>query len=180
MLRLKFTTAFLITLSLLLVINTQAQDSEKSVKMKDLPEAVQKTVREQSQGASIRGLAREIKDGKTFYEVELKVNGHTKDVLIDPSGAVVESEEEIAMEALPTVVKTAIEQHAGKGKIVMVESITRNGVIEAYEAEIKNGRKTSEVKVSPSGQVLSTESDDDDADDKDDDDDKSSTKTKKP
>ncbi len=161
MLRIKITTAFLISLSLLLVVNTWAQDSEKAVRMKDLPQAVQKTVREQSQGATIRGFAREIKDGKTFYEVELRVKGHTKDVLMDPSGAVVETEEEITLGSLPPVVKAAIEKHAGKGKILLVESITKNAAIEAYEAQIKTGRKISEVKVSPDGQLISTESDGD-------------------
>ena len=78
----------------LLVSAAHAQDSEKRVKMKDLPEAVQKTVREQSKGATIHGFARETEDGKTSYEVEMKVNGHNKDVLIDPSGAVLAVEEQ--------------------------------------------------------------------------------------
>ena len=164
MLRIKYAAAFL--LSLLLVSNAHAQDSEKVVKMKDLPQAVQKTVREQSKGARIRELAKEIKDGKTFYEVALKVNGHNRDVLMDPTGAVVEIEEEITIDALPPVVKTAIEKHAGKGKIVRVETITINASIEAYEAQIKTGRKFSEVKVNPDGQVISTESDEDDAKEK--------------
>src|SRR4051812_35886143 len=68
-------------------------DSERSVKMKDLPAAVQQTVREQSRGAKIRGLSVETENGVTNYEVELLVNGHSRDVLIDPSGAVVTVEE---------------------------------------------------------------------------------------
>lgn len=177
--KLKMTTAFLITLNLLLVVNTQAQDSEKPVKMKDLPEAVQKTVREQSIGASIRGLAKEIKDGKTFYEVELRVNGHSKDVLIDPTGAVVEIEEQVRVNSLPPVVKTAIEKHAGKGRIVLVETITKNAVIEAYEAQIKTGRKISEVKVTRDGVLISIENEDDEAKEKAAEQ-KTPTKTKKP
>jgi hypothetical protein len=51
-----------------------AQDTEKKVKMSDLPEPVRKTVREQSKGATIRGLAKETENGITSYEVELKVN----------------------------------------------------------------------------------------------------------
>ena len=77
----------------LLVSAAHAQESEKKVRMKDLPEPVQQTVRQQSKGVTIRGFARETEDGKTSFEVEMKVNGHNKDVLIDPSGAVLAVEE---------------------------------------------------------------------------------------
>ena len=35
---------------------TQAQDNEKAVQMKDLPETVQATIRKQSKGGAIRGI----------------------------------------------------------------------------------------------------------------------------
>jgi len=43
---------------------------EKAVTMKDLPAAVRRTVQEQSQGAAIRGLSKEVEAGKTVYEVD--------------------------------------------------------------------------------------------------------------
>jgi hypothetical protein len=152
--RIKNATAILFSLSLLFSANTFAQDSEKPVKMKNLPKAVQKTVQEQSQGATIRGLSKEVKGGKSSYEVELKVNGHNKDVLIDSEGAVVEIEEEVALTSLPPAAKAEIEKQAGSGKIGMVESITKNGAIVAYEAHVKTGKKRSEVKVGPDGQLI--------------------------
>ena len=126
MLGVKSSTALLFCLGLAISANGYAQNSEKPVKMKDLPEAVRKTVQEQSNGATLRGLAKEVEDGKTFYEAELKVNGHNKDMLIDPSGTVVEIEEQVAMSALPAEVKATILKNAGKGKITAVESITKN------------------------------------------------------
>jgi uncharacterized membrane protein YkoI len=78
----------------------EAREQEKRVRMRDLPAAVQQTVREQSRGATVRGLSRETEDGKTNYEVELRTGGHNKDVLIDPSGAVVEVEEQVNYHAL--------------------------------------------------------------------------------
>jgi hypothetical protein len=129
-------------------------DSERSVKMKDLPAAVQQTVREQSRGAKIRGLAVETENGVTNYEVELKVNGRTRDVLIDPSGAVVAVEEQVTLASLPAAVKTAIERSAGGGRILLVESISKGGVVEAYEAHVRRGRKTVEIKVGPDGQLI--------------------------
>ena len=131
-----------------------AQDSEKKVKMKSLPSAVQTTVNEQSKGAVIRGLAKEVKDGQTFYEVELKVAGHNKDVLIDPSGRVVEVEEQVTLDSLPPVVKAEIIKQAGKRRIVMVESITKDNALVAYEAHVKSGLRTLEIKVGVDGKLI--------------------------
>ncbi|MBI3469901.1 MAG: hypothetical protein HY013_00925, partial [Candidatus Solibacter usitatus] len=103
--------------------------SETKVQMKDLPPAVQKTVAEQSKGAIVRGLAKEVEDGKTFYEVELKVKGRTRDVLIDPTGAVVSVEQEVALDSMPGAARAASEKGAGKGRIVLVESVTAGGKV---------------------------------------------------
>ncbi|MFL6284929.1 MAG: hypothetical protein ACJ74Q_17435 [Pyrinomonadaceae bacterium] len=129
-------------------------ESEHSVKMKDLPAPVQRTVREQSRGAKIRGLSVETENGVTSYEVELKVNGHNRDVLIDPSGAIVSVEEQVALAALPDAVRVAIMRNAGRGRVLIVESISKGGAIEAYEAHVRRGRKTVEIKVGPDGQLI--------------------------
>ena len=129
-------------------------DSEHSVKMSELPAAVQQTVREQSRGAKIRGLAVETENGVTNYEVELRVNGHTRDVLIDPSGTVVAVEEQVALASLPATVRDGIVKNAGGGRVGIVESISKGGVIEAYEAHVKRGRRTVEIKVGPDGQLI--------------------------
>jgi uncharacterized membrane protein YkoI len=140
---------FLALPALLLASGVSA--AEKRVKMESLPPAVQKTVQEQAKGATIRGLTKETEDGKTFYEAELKINGHNKDLLIDPAGSVVEIEEEVALASLPAAVKDAIQKHAAKGRIALVESVSKNGSLVAYEAKIKTAGKTSEVRVNPDG-----------------------------
>ena len=147
-------TTTAIGLSLLLVGSVLAQDSERRVKMKDLPQAVQQTVSEQSRGATVKGFSKEVEHGQTFYEVEMKVNGHGKDVLIDPNGAVVEIEEEVALASLAPDVRVTIEQNADKGKVLKVESITKNNAVVAYEAHVRKAGKKSEIKVSPYGKLL--------------------------
>lgn len=136
-----------------------AQNTERPVKMKDLPPAVQATVREQSKGVAIRGLAQEVENGQTFYEVSLRVNGHNKDVLMDPGGNVVEIEEQITLASLPAAAKAELVKQAGKGKILMVESITKNNAIVAYEAHIRRAGKLVEIKVDPDGKLLPAEPD---------------------
>lgn len=127
---------------------------EKKVKLKDLPEAVRKTVEEQSRGAKIRGLSSEVSDGKTVYEAELLVNGLTKDMLIDASGAILEMEEQVLLASLPAAVQTTFKQQAGKGRIARVEAVTKSGALAFYEAHVRHGLRTTEVKVSPEGQVV--------------------------
>lgn len=127
---------------------------ESRIKMKDLPAAVQQTVREQSKGATIRGLSREVENGETNYEVELRVNGHNRDVLIAPNGTVVEVEEQVTLDSLPAVVRTAIEQNAAGGRTVLVESLTKGGTLMWYEAHIKKAGKSREVKINPEGQLV--------------------------
>ena len=125
--------------------------AETHVRMKDLPPAVQKTVQDESKGAIVRGLSKEVENGKTYYEAELKVSGHNKDLLIDPAGSIVEIEEAMALNSVPPAVRGALEKRAGKGTIVSVESVTRAHSIVAYEAKIKTAGKTSEVRLSPDG-----------------------------
>ena len=138
-------------------VMTTAQAQEKKIKREDLPPAVEKTVTEQSQGATIKGFSTEVDKGKRLYEVELAVNGHGKDVSMDKDGKIVEVEEEVAMDSLPTEVKAGLSRAAGSGTITKVESLTKGNKLVAYEASVKNGPKQSEVQVGPNGNKLAHE-----------------------
>lgn len=142
---------------MLLPVSALAQDQEKKVKRSDLPPAVEKTVVEQSQGATIRGFSQEKENGQTFYEAELMVNGHTKDVLMDVAGAVVEVEEQIPTESLSPAVRAGLQAKAGNGKIVKVESLTKKGKLVAYEAKVLTSGRKSEVQVGSDGKPLDHE-----------------------
>ena len=109
-----------------------APAAERSISRDKLPEAVRKTVDEQSKGATIVGFAKETEGGKTYYEAEMRVNGRTKDVLMDPTGKVVNIEEEVPLDTVPAAVKAGFEKRAGKRKIVLVESITTDQGIVAF------------------------------------------------
>ena len=130
---------------------------EKKIPRSDLPAAVQKAVDDQSKGATIKGFSQEKEKGQTFYEAEMTVNGHSKDVLMDPTGAVVEVEEEVGLDSLPAAVKEGLQAKAGKGKLVKVESLTKHDKLVAYEAQVRTGAKKSEVQVGPDGKPLDHE-----------------------
>jgi hypothetical protein len=142
---------------ILLVATSWAQEKEKKIDRSALPLAVEKTVAVQSQGATIRGFSEEQENGRTFYEAKMTVNGHGRDVLIDPAGAVVEIEEQVALDSLPEPVKDGLQANLGKGKIVKIESITKHDKLVAYEAQVVTGGKKSEVQVGPDGKPLDHE-----------------------
>lgn len=131
-----------------------AQDQEKRIKRSDLPAAVEKTVAAESSGATVKSFSQERENGQTFYEAEMAVNGHAKDVLIAADGAVVEVEEEVALDSLSTEVKAGLLAKAGKGKITAVETIKKHDKLVAYEAKVntngKNPRSKSVRMASPS------------------------------
>jgi len=126
--------------------------AEKKVKMKDLPTAVQKTVQEQIKSAQLKGISKEVENGKTMYEVETVVNGRSRDFVIDTAGTIVEVEDEVTLDRIPAPAKAAIEKSAGSGKIIKVESVTK-GTTVTYEAELLKAGKKSEVAVAADGTV---------------------------
>ena len=85
------------------------------------------------------------------------VNGHNKDISMDPQGRVMEIEEETRAASLPPAVKDGLTKAAGKGTILKVETLTKNGKLVAYEAAVKTGTKNSEVQVGPDGKKLAHE-----------------------
>jgi len=134
-----------------------ASAQEKKIKRSDLPPAVEKTVAAQSAGATIRGFSTEKEKGQIFYEAEMIVNGHSKDVLIAADGTVVEVEEQVTLDSLSPEVKAGLQAKAGKGKILKVESLTKKEKLVAYEAQVETNGKKSEVQVGPDGKPLAHE-----------------------
>ncbi len=142
-----------VCLAVVLVAMVNVSIAEEQVKKSDLPAAVQKAADAQSAGASVVGYTKDKKHGRIAYEVQLMVGDHTKDVTIDPQGRVLEIEEQIAADALPANVFHGLSAQAGKGEITKIESLTKDGKIVAYEAQVTGG-KHAEIQVGPDGQKL--------------------------
>ena len=140
-----------------LLLAGTASAQEKKIKRSDLPPAVEKTVAAQSEGATIRGFSTEKEKGETFYELEMTVSGHSKDVLMAADGTIVEVEEQVVQDSLSAEVKAGLQAKAGKGKIMKVESITKKGKLVAFEAQVTTDGKKSEVQVGPDGKPLDHE-----------------------
>lgn len=142
---------------LFLPFTAMSHASEKKISQSDLPAAVRKTAQNQSKGAIIKGYSQDKENGEVEYEVEMTVNGHSKDVSIGADGVVQEIEEQIELNKLPASVQSGLRDKAGKGTITKVESIIKHGVLVAYEAQVRTTGKHSEIQVGPEGKALSRE-----------------------
>jgi len=131
--------------------------SEQPVRLADLPAAVQKTAQEQSKGAVIKRYVKDSEGGQLEYEVQMTIDGHSKDVTIAPDGKLLEVEEQVKLDTLPAAVRQGLQKKEGQGAITKVESITKKGKLVAYEAQVRTAGGHSEIQVGPDGQALQHE-----------------------
>lgn len=127
--------------------------SEKEVQLKDVPPAVQAAVKAETKGDTITAVIEESDHGKVSYEVETTRAGKTRDLVFDTAGALVEVEEEIALEATPPAVRTALLAH---GKVTKVEATTKGAVV-TYEAQVEKNGKRTEIEVGADGRRTNAE-----------------------
>ena len=134
-----------------LAIGANLAMTAKSLAVKDLPPAVQKTVQEQTKGAEIKNISKETEHGATQYEVETMVNGKHRDFNVDIKGGLLVVEEETALDGIPAAAKAAILKKVGSGKLGIVETVTK-GADTMYEAgyTAKDGKRHA-VLVKPDG-----------------------------
>jgi len=118
------------------------------VDLSKLPPAVRATIEAETKNATLKSVGKETEKGHVQYEVETLVNGKSRDLLIDPSGKVLEVEEALALESAPVPVQAALK---AKGKVLKLESVLRDGKT-TYEAHVqaKSG-KTSSVALDAQG-----------------------------
>ncbi len=131
------------------------EEGEARLTMKDLPKLVQATVQKETVGSEIVGLSKETEGGKTLYEVETKVKGRTRDMLIDAKGALTEVEEEVDLASLPAAVQAAVKSSIGKAKLIKLESVFNGAKAHTgYTALVDNAGKQSEVEMGTDGKPL--------------------------
>jgi hypothetical protein len=138
----------------ILASSASVNAQEKTIARKDLPAAVEKTLREHSDGATIKGFSTEVENGKKTYEVEMTVNGHGRDLSIDSQGRLLEIEDEVAFTSLPAEVQAGLKKAAGTATLGKVEALTKDGKVVAYESVVTSSGKHHEIQVGPDGKKL--------------------------
>lgn len=130
-----------------------AQETKaKSLQLKDLPAAVQKTVSDTLKGGEIKNIGKETEDGIAQYEIESVLNGKTRDFNVDSKGKLLLVEEATTIDAIPAAAKAAILKKVADGKLGAVETYSKPGQPMVYEAAYTDkGGKPHEVLVKADG-----------------------------
>jgi hypothetical protein len=128
----------------ILVCSITAQEKKgDSLKLKDLPATVQKTVEDNLNGAEIKKISKEKEDGVEQYEIESLLNGISRDFNVDAKGKLLVIEVETSIDVIPAPARAAIMKKVADGKLDVVETYTKTGQPAQYEASFtdKKGRK---------------------------------------
>jgi len=172
------------------IATQQFLDNESEVSINQVPAAVKATLVAQANGGTIQEIEMDTEDGQTIYEAEVVINGVEVDVRIAADGTLLgkesededddeaddddsdadedqdadDGEEQVSIDAIPAAVKTTIMAEAGGRDIREIVKENEDGRV-VYEAEVIIGGKEVDIKVSPDGTLLGTETDDEDEED---------------
>ncbi len=115
--------------------SASAQDKKaKSLQLKDLPAAVQKTVQDNLKGGELKRISKDNEDGIQQYQVESVLNGQTRDYNVDTKGKLLLVEEATTIDAIPAPAKATILKKVGGGTLRVVETYVKTGQPMMYEA----------------------------------------------
>ena len=148
---------FAIALLAGLALTVSVRADEEKIPLDKLPAKVTAAVKEKFKDAELVSASKEVEDGKTLFEVQLKFKGHAIDVTVTEDGTITAIEKEIAAKDLPKAVAAAVEEKFPKAKWTKVEEITK-GEKMTYEVLLTTAdKKEFEVVLDPSGKIIETE-----------------------
>ena len=127
------------------------EKNEKTLALKDLAPAVQKTIQAELKGGEITSIGKETEHGVAQYEVETMLNGKHRDFNVDTKGKLLLVEEETSIDSIPAAAKAAILKKVGDGKLGMVELFMRSGETMYEAAYTAKAGKKHEVLVKADG-----------------------------
>jgi len=123
-----------------------------------VPKAVQQAVKSKYPAAEILGAAEEKADGKTSYEVYMKLKGKGLDVTFSATGVIEVVEKEIESKDLPKPILATIEKKYPNPKFSKVEEISKakdgKMVVDIYEVLFTTpAKKTIEMTFAADGKL---------------------------
>ena len=94
-------TGITVLLTLCLGVAFAQEKKEKTLALKDLAPAVQKTIQAELKGGEIKNIGKETEHGVAQYEVETMLNGKHRDFNVDTKGKLLLVEEETSIDSIP-------------------------------------------------------------------------------
>jgi hypothetical protein len=127
-----------------LACSVMAQEKKGgTLKLKDLPAVVQKTVQDNLNVAEIKNISEEKEDGVEQYEIESLLNGNSRDFNVDAKGRLLSVEAATSIDVIPAPARAAILKKIADGKLDVIETFTKTGQVTMYEVSFtdKKGKK---------------------------------------
>ena len=129
-----------------------AGEQERKVKESEVPAAALAALKKLAGGAEITQYEEEVENGETFYEGAWKIPSGKMEVLVTAQGDVVETEEGLAADAIPSAVVATAKKAAG-GSELQYEKVTEVH----YKAKFMKDDQRHKVIMSPTGRTIKTE-----------------------
>ncbi len=127
---------------------------EREVSKEDVPKAALATLKKLAGRAKITEFAEEIEHGHIFYEGSWKSrSGANMDVLVTKAGALVEIEEQVDTDKVPSAVIKATRKTAGKKTRLVCEKKT----MILYEVKFSKDNSRHELLLTPDGRRVEEE-----------------------
>ena len=136
-----------------------ARAEDETIPLDKVPPAVMAAVKAKFPGAEIKGAEKEVEDGKTTFEIELKDAGRDVDVALSADGTILEIEKELPIADLPRPVAAAVKAKYPKATLKTAEEITK-GEAKSYEVVVEEAGRKKEVALDSKGKILENEEDD--------------------
>lgn len=125
------------TLAVLALASTAFSAQAKSVKLEEVPAAVQETIKANVRSATIEGIDVITVDGRTLYVSEVDLPGDKDlDIHVGAEGQLIKTKEDIAITEAPAAVQDAVKKLETEG-----------GKLEDIDKEVASGKSTYHVDI---------------------------------
>ena len=141
----------------MLLIACAAHASATKIKKTELPEPVREAVDRMAPGGHVVACWRNVGDSAGVYEVDMKVNGRKKGMVVATDGEVLTVQDEITWNDLPEAVQQSFRREARDHDVEEVDLLTQHGEVVGYIARIDGEEREYQFRVGPDGEPLDSE-----------------------
>ena len=131
-----------------------AAGAATKIKKTELPEAVRETVDREAPAGHVVACWRNVGDSAGVYEVDMKVNGRKKGIVVAANGEVLTVQDEITWNDLPEAVQQSFRREARDHDVEEVDLLTQHGEVVGYIARIDGEDRDYQFRVGPDGEPL--------------------------
>jgi hypothetical protein len=134
-------------------ITSQTIAGDKKISKKDVPAAALKAFEAAFPKVKVNTYIEETENGNTFFEFETVEGTIKRDILYKADGTLVEVEEILTQETVPTEIAKVVTTDMPKAKILGGEKMIKGSEV-TYEIKIKAGKRTGKVVLNADGKII--------------------------